>query len=54
MRFEKGEKKFGGLELGSIVSKSMCLTIYATEGDVYQASFIVLTIPITPWWAELV
>ncbi len=39
MRFEKGEKKVSGFELGSIASKSMHFTIYATEIGVKQASF---------------
>ncbi len=49
---KRGKK--GEFELGSIVSESTRLTIYATETDVYQASFLVLTAPITRWWAELV
>ncbi len=40
MRFEKGEIKLGGLELGSIASKSMCLIIYVTETDAKRASFL--------------
>ncbi len=40
MRFEKGEISLakGGLELGSIASKSMGLTIYVTETDTELAS----------------
>ncbi len=42
MRFEKGEKSSakGGFELGSIASKNTRLTIYTTETDVKQASFL--------------
>ncbi len=43
MIFEKGEKKFGKkdrFDLGSIASKSTCNTIYTTETDVKQASFV--------------
>ncbi len=47
MRFEKGEKSLskGGLELGSIVSKSMHLTIYTTETDAEFASFFSVDYP---------
>ncbi len=49
MIFEKGEKSLAKsrFELGSIMSKSTRLTIYATE------TFSVLAIPITRWWVEL-
>ncbi len=51
MRYEiwKGKKKtylaIGGLELGSIVSKSTHLTIYTTETDAELASFFSLDYP---------
>ncbi len=59
MQYEiwKGRKKGsakGGFELGSIVSKSMRLTIYTPETDARRAYCLVLTNPITRWWTELV
>ncbi len=44
MRFEREKKSSakGGFKLGSIASKCMRLTIYATETDVKQPSFFSL------------
>ncbi len=53
VRFKKGEKKFG-FELGSIASKSTHFTTYSTGTDDWRVYFVVLTTPITRWWAELV
>ncbi len=58
MRFEKGEKKGlakGGFELRLIKTiDHRTHTTYATGVIVWTFYFVVLTIPIIRWWAELV
>ncbi len=45
LKREKKSSAKGEFELGSIVSKSMCFTIYATEADVKWVSFFSVDCP---------
>ncbi len=47
LKREKNSSAKGGLELGSIASQIMRLTIYTTETNAELVSFFVLTNPIT-------